>query len=493
MQTVNIDILFFKVFRDVYLESLIKNQLYGVKCNKKIHVKSIKDAEANYQYLLKVPSFIQIVLEIDNSGDESDRYETFLKSKQRHVVNYLVLHYKITNKHNASLLDYENDNHMLLNEINCLKVSSAIYCINYLPRYTNISKLVLDIIDLPLEAGTIPNTVTDLTINSDYSYPLHIGVIPSSVINLSLRLFNQPLLPGQIPFGVESLRFLEFNEPIKQGDLPESLTHLDLGYCFNRNITPNSLPSSLTHLEFKYTFNQPLAPHSLPPNLKILNLGSSFEQKINTHSIPKHVVKVVFGSFDQEILTPGIIPDSVEEVIFSSFNRVIVPGTIPKSTRVLKFGNYFSRPLEVDCLPPNIKLLEFGEGFNEPLKPNILPRYLRTLIFESCLTHDLMPNVLPLFLKTLSIGLAGDIAINVLPPTLTTLILKTFKGMIHPFSLPDSLETLKFSSSNCNFKSLENQNVINSGLKHLSLPKSILSLNICICIPPSGKTKVFYK
>ncbi|EGC29266.1 hypothetical protein DICPUDRAFT_43082 [Dictyostelium purpureum] len=97
------------------------------------------------------------------------------------------------------------------------------------------------------EMDSIPPSVKILVLPCVYNHPLPVGLIPNSVVDLSL--------PGNC-------------SPLQVGVLPESLTSLAFGYGFNQHLDPNTIPQSVTQLKLNRIYSQPI-PDSLTNRIKI--------------------------------------------------------------------------------------------------------------------------------------------------------------------------------------------------------------------------------
>ncbi|EFA79341.1 hypothetical protein PPL_07759 [Heterostelium album PN500] len=89
--------------------------------------------------------------------------------------------------------------------------------------------------DIEFEVGSLPSSLTKLSIGNDYNQPLHIGILPASLeyLEFSSEIFNQIFEPDALPSGLKSLKLGNgYTQPIKADILPTTLTNLDLGSKF---------------------------------------------------------------------------------------------------------------------------------------------------------------------------------------------------------------------------------------------------------------------
>ncbi|EAL64229.1 hypothetical protein DDB_G0286409 [Dictyostelium discoideum AX4] len=142
------------------------------------------------------------------------------------------------------------------------------------------------------------------------------GLIPESVKNLEIhsKIINQK--PIFIPNSVEKLSFYWFNQPILPSQIPDSVKHLSLGVIFNQNLSIDTFGdnSLLESIEFGYDFNKPIQFGVLSKlkNLKTIKFGISFNQPIIPFSIPEQVTSIIFRGEYIIPFPPNSIPKSVK-------------------------------------------------------------------------------------------------------------------------------------------------------------------------------------
>ncbi|EGC36560.1 hypothetical protein DICPUDRAFT_91810 [Dictyostelium purpureum] len=78
-------------------------------------------------------------------------------------------------------------------------------------------------------------------------------------LNLNCPNYNHQLVPRILPRNLKKLKMCN-NVPLLAGSLPDSITYLKLGGHFNHPITPNVLPKSLQKISFGPSFNSNFVP-----------------------------------------------------------------------------------------------------------------------------------------------------------------------------------------------------------------------------------------
>ncbi|KAN0006349.1 hypothetical protein ACTFIU_003057 [Dictyostelium citrinum] len=142
------------------------------------------------------------------------------------------------------------------------------------------------------------------------------GLIPESVTNLEIhsKITNQK--PIFIPNSVEKLSFFWFNQPILPSQIPDSVKHLSLGVSFNQllNIDSFGENSLLESIEFGYDYNRPIQFGVLSKlkHLKTIKFGVNFNQTIIPFSIPEQVTSIIFRGEYAIPFPPNSIPKSVK-------------------------------------------------------------------------------------------------------------------------------------------------------------------------------------
>lgn len=225
----------------------------------------------------------------------------------------------------------------------------------------------------------IPYNTKYLTIIADYGPKIIINKtinIPKNITHISVPhsyYSSANVIIDYLPEQITHL-YLGFQFDRSVDNLPKSLTHLELGYYFNQPI--DNLPSNLTHLTidnylpkeflegivsfcgeyedgYESRFNQPI--DNLPPNLTHLSISACFDYPIN--NLPSTLTHLtICGNFNQPI------------------------DNLPKNLIYLKIYGLFNQP--INNLPPNLKYLEITGNFQKNINDYILPTNLEKIIIE---------------------------------------------------------------------------------------------------------------
>lgn len=226
-----------------------------------------------------------------------------------------------------------------------------------------------------------PNSLTDLDLGYCFNHPLPPGSFPDNLINLTMQ-YNDALTKEFFPNQLTNLTLFR-QKKCDPGIFPESLRRLTL-YCYNHNLEQNFFPSSLKKLFLV-----------------------ALDSKIETGGLPKNLIYLEMTSFKQ-MLCPNILPKSLIVLNLHHYNHPLEPGILPSSLLKLKLG-FYDQPLEPGVLPDGLLSLKFLYGFNQELKPNVLPQKLKTLFFGDKFNHQIdSDGVLPRSLQRLQFGESFD-------------------------------------------------------------------------------------
>eukprot|EP01132_Coremiostelium_polycephalum_P005496 gene5496-6847_t len=259
--------------------------------------------------------------------------------------------------------------------------------------------------------------------------------------------YDQLLELNSIPDTVENLtidhRFIRLN-PLGLKLIPPSVTMLGFHNWDSKEGEVELVPMSVKHLSILYfdRFNQDnvvFSPGSIPPSIISLGLGSSVDFLVG--SIPNSVKILYFPPKIQ--LKPGILPDSIEELDFgfgTANQDFQQPGIIPNGIKsIFSYDPGASINFSPGSLPPSLE--KINSNSIQELQDDTLPTGLTHLDISSFLGPSL--KTLPPNLTILSCKFSS-ITKGFLPPTLTTLTIKSNVEEIEIGSLPDSLTSLKF-------------------------------------------------
>ena len=129
---------------------------------------------------------------------------------------------------------------------------------------------------IPLSPRSIPWPVEQLQVGR-FNRSL-VGLLPSSLTQISLSEFDQPLMPAVLPASLQYLSLRVWDKPLQFSVLPASLKQLFIP-SFNHPLHPGVLPLGLEKLSL-YRFDQKLVVGSLPPSLAVLDMGAMFTKPL---------------------------------------------------------------------------------------------------------------------------------------------------------------------------------------------------------------------
>ncbi|KAK5575640.1 hypothetical protein RB653_006773 [Dictyostelium firmibasis] len=224
--------------------------------------------------------------------------------------------------------------------------------------------------------------------------------IPKSITNLKLDIRNAITLQEKNKFSFSNLKKLELVSKseieIHHHILPESLIHLKM-------ISPKiflgkkSLPNGLLYLKVSNNVMRMVNNNWLPLTLKTLIVGKTMTDNwygfkhscltIQHVNIPPKLVHLEFeekgfGEGDHQILTPGCIPKSLTYLnVGLNFNQEILKDALPNLVEI-NLGSRFNQYLEPGVLPKtSLKKLILSTDFNKKLEVGSLPDSITHLIF----------------------------------------------------------------------------------------------------------------
>lgn len=269
-----------------------------------------------------------------------------------------------------------NEQKLLLNKINYLEFSNGSIDI----KSIMINKLVLTYVkqslnyipnkllelsiyfekDLLLNPHILPNSIRKLTIQCRDINNLT-NIIPNSVKELKICCYGLTYIYKQndIPFGVEilvlsmidqSLKNIipnsvkkfrittGFNNNIEENELPNSITHLDLGYHFNKSF--KNIPNSITHLSICRKFNKNII--EIPNNVKYIKIDKFNINIINKLCLFDQLIEIIIiYDYDMRYNDDDNI-DKIEEI--NNPNNIIIKiqysGFSNNTNSFYKFNNY---------------------------------------------------------------------------------------------------------------------------------------------------------
>ena len=179
-----------------------------------------------------------------------------------------------------------------------------------------------DAYNQPLQAGSLPPTLTFLHLGAEFDQPLAPGVLPESLRCLVGRgplgerhLLAQRLLPASL----QRLSLDHWPHALEVGALPQQLKALHMAVCPRPHIAlqpqscpppcctspspasldafcPTSSPPPSSSCTCASGYDYPLLPGVLPPSLRRLVLSRTFSQPLQLGSLPEGLLFLCFHS-----------------------------------------------------------------------------------------------------------------------------------------------------------------------------------------------------
>ncbi|KAN0015861.1 hypothetical protein ACTFIU_005808 [Dictyostelium citrinum] len=348
----------------------------------------------------------------------------------------------------------------------------------------------LSIIGYTQKIGTniIPNTVKILQISQSPQYTLRKGTIPNSVLNLKINVLKSKPSTNekQIFYNSGYERMVVMNKQQQQ---------------FNNN-NNNKIIYSITD-------------QSIPNSVKSLSI-SSCEINIKVGSLPDSIENLKIGNC-KRVITKSFLPKKLKslDITFSGGGsgdcRNIEYSSLPNTLTELKYhidfrdhSNLLISNNELPLLFPSTLLkLHLGRVNEEPclfINKLSLLSSLKILIFdkESKFNEKIEVGQLPYGLEEISFG--GSFNQILLPGVLPSSSLKVvtfgkeFNQQLSIGSIPRGVEILNFSNDSKFNRSIDTIGILPSTLLHLKFGEHfqspITKLNV---LPPSLKTLQFSK
>ncbi|GAM23961.1 hypothetical protein SAMD00019534_071360, partial [Acytostelium subglobosum LB1] len=280
----------------------------------------------------------------------------------------------------------------------------------------------------PIEPGSIPSIVTQITFGERFNQHIPLGALPPSLTALKFgHSFNRPIAPGAIPSSVTKLKFGNmFDQVIIPGCLPSGLKSLDFGDCFDTQLPVGCLPPSLESLFLYYAiYNHPILPGLLPMSLTQLALPHH-KHEIQPGVIPSSVTSLWLDT--KLILSQGVIPDSVLKLCFHlgpHSTSLYIPSSVtdlslqyPEFFRAPKSGYKWipipltvkrlviscSQPITPGSIPQSVTKLKIIGGYNLPIMPMVIPLSVTSLAFGDSFTQPIRSGDIPSTVTKLSVG-----------------------------------------------------------------------------------------
>ncbi|KAN0026799.1 hypothetical protein ACTFIV_007790 [Dictyostelium citrinum] len=224
---------------------------------------------------------------------------------------------------------------------------------------SNINKLIISSVSInySIPITVLPRySITDLKFcnQCEINIEFEIGTIPNSVKTLYLGNYKHPLKEGILPIGLNKLTIYSFEFPIKKQDIPNSVKVLNYGKKFigttKENLIKNNnnnnnlnkinrllnifIPNSVEELTISFDIGYiPILPESIRKlTIGRLNFNLEFTDKMNKRTFPYNYCFLPENIIDLTFLQ--IIP------LYNSYGGkwIIKEDILPKSLTSLKFG-----------------------------------------------------------------------------------------------------------------------------------------------------------
>ncbi|KAN0024335.1 hypothetical protein ACTFIV_008741 [Dictyostelium citrinum] len=435
----NNDQLFFKVWRNKYIRTIINEYRILFQKNKKVKFLSYKEFK---EYNEK-----EFVLNIDYQSNEL--------LKDGDLKEYPLL--RVINLRDPIFTDVSSS---IFENTSIVKIKFPQYKRNSDPPLTDINKLpntIKSIKQFPYDLNLpIPKSIQKITITNNYFYnnfSLNFLTQPNNQENSSTNNNNYNITTSSSLFSNnENIKTLKFNSSwsnnktiFLENTFPKNLKTLDLGsysQILNENVLPTTLEkllfsggysitfysnkllslNNLTHLSLLHQ-NVLLESNSLPPNLTYLSIANLGNPVVDNSIIPRNLKTLIIHptfrpDFKSISILYGTFPNSLTNLKCEGYKLSSIPKKFktnnkddinyypcffPNSIKSLSIGSNFSGgfgpgfffPLESSSSLCNITSITFGYHFNEIILPNILPKSLTYLKFGKTYNQPFLKDSLP--------------------------------------------------------------------------------------------------
>ncbi|KAM9987442.1 hypothetical protein ACTFIZ_005203 [Dictyostelium cf. discoideum] len=475
------DKLFFKVWRNIYLNKIIFHhlKLYNYINNylNDFHsIKSILEFRENFEPKGYLNSIIFNISDILNGNgifnDHSEAFEggiPFDKFLSKDVTTLTIKYSRIAMSLGLDKPRIQLDLPPIPDQISTLNIFTT-----QIEYYENIDNTKpLDISEWPLKANYLIGKVNLRKLNFKKIPDTDFSKINTHVSSARVKKIITTISIGQIPMGIIDLRLPDnFNGNLESGCIPSTVLKLKFGRAYNKPLNKSNLPIGL--IELTYHANHSIPLNCLPETLEILKLGKYYNSPIQIGSLPKSLKSLKFGkSFNQPLKQIGCFPlnENLNTLIFGkNWDNVISNGVLPSSTLVhLNLGKASDFRLKQTIYSSSFNI--FTKFFSD--ESLIQCNNLKTLIINN-FDKEILPNSLP--------------------NSITLIKFKNFNNdnkPIQPFSLPSKLKYIDFGDK-------FNQKIQPNSFFHLKKLKKIKfgeSFNQSLenCIIPSSVNLITFK
>ncbi|KYQ89117.1 putative calmodulin-binding protein [Tieghemostelium lacteum] len=279
-----------------------------------------------------------------------------------------------------------------IKKLNITHPPKSLNFIEFNGLFTNITSLVLgsgyynsknpgifEIADFKL-----PRTVRSLNLGYGFQLKLKIGTLPETLTELSIHY----------SFEYEGFQWV--------GDLCEPLQSFAIGAPRLQDPIPKGLfPSSLKRIRILMD-NDIL--DDLPSGLEELYISSRRLSKLNSSGwLPNSLRIVILINFNEPFQS-GTFPDSLEKLVLDKFNQPILPNTLPKNLKVLEIPTYEHDIISEGILPDTIEHLKIPKVYIKNVKRSLPSSLLHLVLTEYDTAVPIEPDIIPVSLKTITVS-----------------------------------------------------------------------------------------
>ncbi|KAF2078491.1 hypothetical protein CYY_000241 [Polysphondylium violaceum] len=422
MMTKNNNMLFYSIYKNSYLRSLIRAKVLQ---NRVIKIPGLKSFHLfDYQYLTLLSSddklrnniFVSLtIVSIEDLLDYMGNYNTN-KYPYIGIVNDLAIQCYALTHFNIVVPEGIHRLHLLIdNLMDQYQLPSSLTELSFSSR--NKERIVG-----PISSECLEGILSNLPRNLKYL------TIPSSLV-MSKESNKQFVLPDTLV----DLNFISIFKNFNRFVVSPSTTSSNRVYkgC---GVVVDNIEGLLWLQDKRWISKCILFDRPIPESVFTDKLIPSHIRVLDIHMYSKPFI------WDKDCL-----PSGLEELrIFASD---INPNSLPCGLKKLKTRS-FTRPLKAGDLPKQLEGLHIG-NLNHDLNVEILPGTLKRLTIDSS-SQLFIPFSLPIGLQILEMPNLVDspFAKHSLPPSLTHLILPSFQGSFHAVGPLDNLKKLSLNVMN---------------------------------------------
>jgi len=375
------DSLFYLLWRDVYVRSIIRNTVCQ---NTRIIVESLYELEYDKKYisLLSPREYnIDISLIIKNKY----QFQQFINSNNREYINSLKLYY---------CRDEESDIVQFVLQLLPTTIHHIQFSILYkiadkeliLPSTLIHFDHFMSIKKLKRLLGGSSNS------NSNTCNKVHHCIdyrVPLKDIDDDLKWINEQ--PGITDIKMPAIDDVR----ITKGMIPSHIKKLRLPDNYQL-VDHDALPKGLEYLSCHRKFVRQFSLTTFPSSLKTLYIDGKF--KLEKSLLPPTLSRLEITETDKRPIERGVLPAGLTSLFISNLFHEIEVGVLPSTLKQLEIYRYYKQPLKPYILPDQLTDLTMHR-FTEPLLEHMLPSSL-TKLYIPFYNHS-FANVGPLKLNNL--------------------------------------------------------------------------------------------